>query len=55
MPWTAAQHRLFEWVKHHPAQAHREGVKISQKDAARMAGEGVKKTGRHAVAHALSH
>lgn len=43
MPYLPKQHRLFEFVAHNPAQAHAEGIKIPQADAARMASEGVKK------------
>lgn len=40
MPWSSAQHRLFEAVKHDPALAKEKG--ISQEDAGRMASEGIK-------------
>ena len=41
MPWTPAQHRLFQAAAHNPAiaQAHR----MSQSKAASMAAEGIKK------------
>ena len=42
MPWSPAQHRLFEWAAHDPKAAHKEGYDLKQKDAARMAGEGIK-------------
>ena len=45
MPWTEKQHRLFEAAAHNPAVAKRVGIK--QKDAKRMAAEGVKKTPWH--------
>ena len=44
MPWTPAQHRLFEFVAHSPAKAAAEGIKIGQATAQRMASEGIKKT-----------
>ena len=41
MPWTPAQHRLFEAAAHSPAVAQRVG--IPPQKAATMAGEGIKK------------
>jgi hypothetical protein len=41
MPWTPAQHRLFEAAAHNPAIAARKGV--PQQQAAKMAGEGIKR------------
>jgi hypothetical protein len=41
MPWTPAQHRLFEAAAHSPEIAARKG--IPQQKAAQMASEGVKK------------
>ena len=41
MPWSPAQHRLFEAAAHDPAVAKRVG--IPQQKAAGMASEGVKK------------
>lgn len=40
MPWTPAQHRLFEAAAHDPAIAKRKG--IPQQQAATMASEGIK-------------
>ena len=40
MPWSAAQHRLFEAAAHNPAIAQARG--IPQQQAAKMASEGVK-------------
>ena len=54
MPWTPAQHRLFEWVKQNPQAARRAGYKIPQADAARMAHEGIG-TPRNRIAEALLH
>lgn len=51
MPWTPAQHRLFEAAAHNPEIARRKGIK--QSDAARMAAEGVKKTHEAKLADAL--
>ena len=42
MPWSPKQHRLFEFVAHNPEKARREGIKIPQHTAAKMASEGVK-------------
>jgi hypothetical protein len=42
MPYTWEQHKLFEYVKHNPQEAHKKGIKISTADASRMASEGVK-------------
>lgn len=41
MPWTPAQHRLFEAAAHDPAIAKSKG--IPQAKAATMASEGIKK------------
>lgn len=41
MPWTPAQHRLFEAAAHNPQIAREHG--ISQPKAAGMAAEGIKK------------
>ena len=46
MPWTPAQHRLFEFVAHNPKEAKREGVDVKPNDAARMAAEGIRKAGK---------
>ena len=40
MPWTPAQHRLFEAAAHNPAVAQRVGIPVAK--AAGMAVEGVK-------------
>lgn len=40
MPWTAAQHRLFQAAAHNPAIAAKHGM--SQPKARQMAAEGVK-------------
>ena len=40
MPWTAAQHRLFEAAAHNPVLAQRVG--IPQNKAQNMAKEGIK-------------
>lgn len=40
MPWTPAQHRLFQAAAHNPAIAKQHGM--SQSKAATMAAEGVK-------------
>ena len=42
MPYTAKQHRLFEAAAHDPKVAKKTGIK--QKDAKKMAHEGVKKS-----------
>lgn len=44
MPWTPAQHRLFEAAAHNPAVAKRVG--IPQAKASQMASEGIKKQSR---------
>lgn len=44
MPWTAAQHRLFQAAAHNPAIAAQHGM--SQPKAAKMAAEGVKPDSR---------
>lgn len=49
MPWTGAQHRLFEAAAHSPSVAQRVG--IPQQKAQGMASEGVVK--RKALANAL--
>jgi hypothetical protein len=41
MPWTPAQHRLFEAAAHNPEIAKRKG--IPQPQAAKMASEGIAK------------
>ena len=41
MPWTPAQHRLFEAAAHDPAIAARKG--IPQQKASQMAAEGIKR------------
>lgn len=41
MPWSPAQHRLFEAAAHNPAIAKAHGM--SQQKAAGMASEGIKK------------
>lgn len=41
MPWTPAQHRLFEAAAHNPSVAARTG--IPQNKAAQMAREGIKR------------
>ena len=45
MPWTAAQHRLFEAAAHNPSVAKRVG--IPQGQASKMASEGIKPSGKH--------
>lgn len=50
MPWTPAQHRLFEAAAHSPSVAKRVG--IPQEQASKMAKEGVKKDPKK-LAHAL--
>lgn len=40
VPWTPAQHRLFEAAAHDPSIAARKG--IPQQQAAKMASEGIK-------------
>lgn len=40
MPWTPAQHRLFEAAAHNPAIAKANG--IPQAQASQMAGDGIK-------------
>lgn len=48
MPYTEKQHRLFQAAAHNPAIAKKHG--ISQAEAKKMAGEGVKKkTPWHAI------
>ena len=54
MPYTAKQHRLFEFVSHNPGKARAEGIKIPQKTAAKMAHEGIK-TEAHAMKHLSKH
>ena len=41
MPWSTAQHRLFEAAAHNPQVAQRVG--IPQQQAATMASEGIKR------------
>lgn len=43
MPWSPAQHRLFEWAAHNPSAAQQQGYHIKQGDASRMASEGIKR------------
>lgn len=50
MPWSPAQHRLFEAAAHSPSVAKRVG--IPQEQASKMAKEGVKKDPKK-LAHAL--
>lgn len=45
MPYTEKQHRLFQAAAHNPAIAKKHGM--SQAEAKKMAGEGVKKTPWH--------
>ena len=40
MPWTAAQHRLFEAAAHDPAVAKKSGIPADK--AKQMASEGIK-------------
>jgi hypothetical protein len=40
MPWTPAQHRLFQAAAHNPEIAKKHN--LFQSDAARMASEGIK-------------
>jgi hypothetical protein len=51
MPWTPAQHRLFEAAAHNPSVAKRVG--IPQQKAAGMASEGIKKPSPKQYAKAL--
>ena len=51
MPWTPAQHRLFEAAAHSPSVAKRVG--IPQQKAAGMASEGIKKPTPKQYAKAL--
>jgi hypothetical protein len=51
MPWTPAQHRLFEAAAHNPAIAKSKG--IPQAQAAKMASEGIKKPTPKQYAKAL--
>jgi len=44
MPWSPAQHRLFEAAAHNPSVAQRVG--IPQAKASQMASEGIKKKGQ---------
>ena len=56
MPWTPAQHRLFEAAAHNPSVAKHVG--IPQGKAAKMAHEGIKKgmSGKkRALVHQLKH
>lgn len=45
MPWTSAQHRLFQAAAHNQRIAAKHG--LSQRQAARMASEGIKPTAKH--------
>ena len=51
MPWSPAQHRLFEAAAHSPAVAKRTG--IPQAKAASMASEGIKTDAKKKLSHAL--
>ncbi len=51
MPWSPAQHRLFEAAAHNPQVAQRTG--IPQATASRMASEGIKKPSGPQLAQAL--
>lgn len=42
MPWSPAQHRLFEFVAHEPEKAKAEGIGVKPSDAAHMAAEGIR-------------
>lgn len=48
MPWSPAQHRLFETAAHNPAVAKSSG--IPQAKAAQMASEGIKDKGKKLAA-----
>ena len=45
MPWTPAQHRLFEAAAHNPAIAKAKGIPTQK--AAKMAAEGIKPSPQH--------
>lgn len=47
MPYSAKQHRLFEAAAHNPKVAKKVGIK--QKDAKKMASEGIKKSTWHKI------
>jgi hypothetical protein len=51
MPWSPAQHRLFEAAAHNPQVAQRTG--IPQAQAAKMAAEGVKSNAKAKLTAAL--
>lgn len=51
MPYTGAQHRLFELAAHDPKAAKRMG--IPQGTAAKMASEGVKHDAKSKLSNAL--
>lgn len=51
MPWTSAQHRLFEAAAHDPSVAKRVG--IPQGKASQMASEGIKKNAKSRLSAAL--
>ncbi len=52
MPWTPAQHRLFEAAAHNPEIAKRVGV--PQAKASQMASEGIKGSDKtKVIAHLL--
>jgi hypothetical protein len=53
MPWSPAQHRLFEFVAHNPGKARAEGIKVKPGDAARMASEGIKRDAKSRLSSAL--
>lgn len=53
MPWSPAQHRLFEAAAHNPQIAAQHGIKPAK--AASMAAEGIKKpSSPQSLARALS-
>ena len=52
MPWSPAQHRLFEAAAHSPSVAKRVG--IPQAKAAGMASEGIKAASKQKLAKALT-
>ena len=43
MPYTLPQHNLFAFAAKSPKKAKEEGIKIPQKTALKMMGEGIKK------------
>lgn len=52
MPWSPAQHRLFEAAAHSSTVAKRTG--IPQAKAASMASEGIKPEAKKKLVHALT-